>query len=173
MAAALLWLIVPTQREPDGSPPPVAAASTPPASARNVPSTPTVPPTRKATEGGGGGPAVAPTSKTARPGKPVGTTPGRVDPTSVSPTPAPTQTTTATVPQERTLSSSGGSVVAVCRSAETVELVSWSATKPYKVDAVDPGPDATAVVTFKHGNRRVIMTVTCSDGRPSTNNSGD
>jgi hypothetical protein len=98
-------------------------------------------------------------------------------PTTTTPAPEPEEpTATTTAPtadppaEERTLTSSGGSVRATCTSASTAKLVSWSATKPFKVNDVDAGPGSNAVAEFKHGNRLVRMTVTCSDGVPSSSN---
>jgi serine/threonine-protein kinase len=83
--------------------------------------------------------------------------------------PEPTTTAPTTDPpaQERTFSSAAGSVRATCPSSSTAELLSWSATKPYKVNDVDQGPAASTAVVFKHGNRLVRMAVTCSGGVPS------
>jgi serine/threonine-protein kinase len=84
--------------------------------------------------------------------------------------PEPTTAAPTTDPpaEERTLTSTGGSVRATCPSASTAQLLSWSATKPYKVNEVDEGPASSALAVFKHGNRLVRMTVTCSDGVPSS-----
>ena len=172
-AAALLWLFLPDGR--DVAAPPVAAVSATPslgASAREA-SSKRASPGATATAGGTiRGPAVPAGAGTTKPNDPAvapTTTPGQPDPTTTSPTPEPTATTTA-APQERTLTSTAGTVVATCPSASTAELLSWSAIKPYKVNDVNAGPATAAVVTFKHGNDRVMMTVTCTAGTPSTTN---
>jgi serine/threonine-protein kinase len=68
---------------------------------------------------------------------------------------------------ERTLSSPGGSVRAVCTSAGLAHILSASATKPYKVERADQTPAAAPVAAFRHGVTTVVMTVTCSGGVPS------
>jgi hypothetical protein len=70
-------------------------------------------------------------------------------------------------PQERTLSSSAGSVRATCPSPGTAEILSYTATRPYKVHSADTGPGSAPSVVFKHGNETVEMVVTCSGGEPS------
>ena len=175
VAAALLWLFIPDGRDA-ATPPPNAAISAAPsqgASARDASSKPASPGATATAGNATRGPAGPAAGRTAEPDDPAGaptTTPGGRNPTTASPTPEPTATTTAAAPQERTLTSTGGSVVATCPSATTAELRSWSATKPYKVNDVNAGPATAAVVTFKHGNRRVMMTVTCTAGTPSTTN---
>ncbi|BFU42617.1 protein kinase domain-containing protein [Krasilnikovia sp. MM14-A1004] len=66
----------------------------------------------------------------------------------------------------RTLASDGGSVEASCNQGQA-QLLSWSPVKPYKVDGVDAGPAEAASIVFRHGNRRIQMTVTCGSGGPS------
>nr|BFE75000.1 hypothetical protein GCM10020092_083010 [Actinoplanes digitatis] len=61
---------------------------------------------------------------------------------------------------------------AVCQAAGTAQLLSWTATKPYKVDEVEAGPASAAVAVFRHGNERVRMTVTCAGGVPSHTTTG-
>ncbi|MGW4944232.1 serine/threonine-protein kinase [Actinoplanes sp. NPDC004185] len=88
--------------------------------------------------------------------------------------PAPTTaapTTEPPPPVERTFSSDGGSVRATCPSASTAKLLSYSANKPYKVNDVDEGPGSSAYAVFKHGNNLVRLTVTCSGGIPSADES--
>jgi serine/threonine-protein kinase len=58
-------------------------------------------------------------------------------------------------------------VRATCPSPGTAELLSWSPTKPYKLEDVNEGPAQAATAVFRHGNRYVRMTVTCSGGVPS------
>jgi hypothetical protein len=48
--------------------------------------------------------------------------------------------------------------------------VSWSATRPFRVEEVNAGPAAEAVVVFRRGSRQVRMTVTCAAGVPSSSN---
>jgi hypothetical protein len=79
-------------------------------------------------------------------------------PASPPPPPAP-------APQPRTFTSAGGTVEASCTTAGAAQLVSYAATKPYKVDSVD---DAAAEVVFRHGNRYLTMTVTCNGSTPSS-----
>jgi hypothetical protein len=95
---------------------------------------------------------------------PTTTTPGATEPGAATPT------TTAPPPAavERTFSSAGGKVVATCPSPGTAELLSWTATRPYKLDSVDPGPAVAPAVTFRQGNRAVTMTVTCDAGVPES-----
>ncbi|MEO3819671.1 protein kinase [Plantactinospora sp. B24E8] len=76
-----------------------------------------------------------------------------------SPEPSPTV--------ERTLDSAGGSVRASCTADGEARLLSWTATSPYRVEQVEPGPARSTTVTFRHGNRTVRMTVTCRDGVPT------
>ncbi len=109
---------------------------------------------------GGGAPVVTPevTGPAGGGGEPTTAAPEQTEPTTAAPDPE---------PQERTLTSTGGTVRATCPSPATVQLLSWTATKPYKVQDVDAGPASSALVVYKHGNRRVEMTVTCSGGVPS------
>jgi serine/threonine-protein kinase len=110
-------------------------------------------------------------SLTAAPGL---TTPGRtapavigtVTPTAAPPTPSTTETTTPE-PKERTFSSLAGTVTATCPSAGTARIVSWQATKPYRVESADPGPAAEPAVTFKRGKALTTITVTCTASTPS------
>jgi hypothetical protein len=82
-------------------------------------------------------------------------------PTPTSPASKPTQ------PQQRSLSSAGGTVVATCTPDGLAQLLSWTPTKPYKVDRVDAGPASAAIAVFRHGNDTVQMTITCASGVPS------
>ncbi|MEU8612908.1 septum formation initiator, partial [Actinoplanes sp. NPDC048791] len=92
---------------------------------------------------------------------PPGGGPEEPEPTTAAPTTEPPEAV------ERTFTSDGGSVRATCPSASTAKLLSWSPTKPYKVNDVDEGPGSSAYAVFKHGNRLVRLTVTCSGGIPS------
>ncbi|MEU8660662.1 hypothetical protein AB0C31_28690, partial [Actinoplanes philippinensis] len=87
-------------------------------------------------------------------------------PSPTRPTPSPTPTAQP-APVRRTLSSEGGTVVATCADAVTAELLSWTATRPYKVQSAEPGPAAAPAVTFKHGTDLITMTVTCDGGIPA------
>ncbi len=107
----------------------------------------------------GGGPVVTPdATEPAGGGAPPTTTPNQTEPTTQAPE-----------LQERTFTSTGGTVRATCTSPGTAKLLSWSATKPYKVQDVEAGPASSVVVVYKHGNRTDLMTVTCSGGVPSKN----
>jgi serine/threonine-protein kinase len=100
-------------------------------------------------------------------GAPVTTTAGPVKEQPPVPTttlPRTTEPTAGPTAEVRSFSSNAGSVRATCSSPSTPDLLSWSATKPYKVNDVDEG---AAAVVFKHGNRLVRMSVTCSGGVPS------
>jgi tRNA A-37 threonylcarbamoyl transferase component Bud32 len=165
-AGIVLWLVVPGGDRgtafvlPAGSAP-ALATSAPAGATEGVPAIP-VSSGAAATHGpsrpAAGAPKATTTTEHNGPG-----------PTAARTTPGPT-TTPDSPPQERTLSSSGGSVRAICPSATTAELLSWTPTKPYKVDDVNPGPGSAPTVVFRHGNRLVQMTVTCSAGVPSTLN---
>ena len=170
--------------ESPASPPAAAAVPAPSGGAARSPGG-AVPPAGSVSRPAGRTPAV-PTSGGAVPTTVPGATvpgvtaPGVVPPAGATTTPtgaapavtttsAPAAATTATTPAavERTLSSAGGSVVATCPSSGTARLQSWKAASPYKVASVAAGPAAAPAVTFKHGNRAVVMTVTCDGGVPS------
>ena len=103
----------------------------------------------------GAGPAVSPAATTAA---------ATAGPAPEQPT---TAATTAAAPQERTFTSDAGWVRATCPSTATARIVSWAATKPYKVAATDEGPGSAPSVRFKHGNTTVTMTVACTAGTPA------
>src|SRR5258705_10795705 len=110
---------------------PAGSAPTPEASVPTGPAKPT--------EGVPGIPVSSGAAATHGPAsRPAAGAPKGTGPTATRTDPGPTATTTTpdTSPQERTLSSTGGSVVATCPSATTAQLLSWTATKPYKVDDV-------------------------------------
>jgi len=111
------------------------------------------------------GPTARPSGSPVRPVGPVATS----APVSVPATPAPTVTTAAppAEPVERTFSSAGGSVRATCPSGDVAQILSATATKPYRVTRSDTEAGPAPTVTFTHGNRDVTMTVTCSGGVPS------
>jgi eukaryotic-like serine/threonine-protein kinase len=100
----------------------------------------------------------APVPGTSRPT--AGTT-SPAAPTSTSPPPNPPQ------PQQRSLSSVGGTVEATCTLDGLARLLSWTPAKPYKVERVDPGPASPATAVFGHGNSTVQMSITCTGGVPS------
>jgi hypothetical protein len=58
-------------------------------------------------------------------------------------------------------------VVATCPAPAKAELTSWEPVKPYQLRSVAPGPAETAAATFRHGNRRVVMEVTCNKSVPA------
>jgi hypothetical protein len=102
------------------------------------------------------------------PGRPQAPAPGTAGPTvTVTVTVAPPSPSPTVAPVQRTLSSEGGTVVATCSAPATAQLLSWTATRPYRVDSVDAGPAEATEVTFRHGADRVTMTVTCDGGIPA------
>jgi serine/threonine-protein kinase len=116
----------------------------------------------------------APTGPAAR--TPATAAPGGGGPTATAPVtagPEPAVTTTPPPPEpvERTLTSDAGSVRATCPAADTAQILSWAATKPYKVVEGDSEAGPAPAVSFKHGNRNLTMTVTCSRGVPSATSS--
>ncbi|MET8152565.1 serine/threonine-protein kinase [Actinoplanes sp. NPDC049668] len=171
VAAGLWWLVAGDDRPAPGSSAGAPAASRS-ASAAAAPSAtsggkaPATPGT--ATPGAARPGTVAPGTVVQNPanGVPPPTTTAPVTATTGA-TPTPDAEPTPAPPQERTLTSAGGSVRAVCPEAGTAQLLSWTAAKPYKVDEVEAGPASAAVAVFRHGNRQVRMTVTCSGGVPS------
>jgi eukaryotic-like serine/threonine-protein kinase len=175
--AAALWLLRPTDQDPTASAPvpeanSVAAASPAPA---NPPGSSTASPRTKPrglTHRPSGlsttGTADATPERTG-PGKPAGEAPapGATPPKADDPAPPATTEAPPEQPRERTLSSAAGSVTATCPAAETAQILSWTATRPYKVTEGDKEAGPSPEVSFKHGNRRLTMTVTCDDGVPS------
>ncbi|MEE6263038.1 serine/threonine-protein kinase [Plantactinospora sonchi] len=91
--------------------------------------------------------------------------------TSAPPTPSVSSPPEPSPSVERTLGSAGGSVRATCTADGDARLLSWTATPPYRVAQVEPGPARSATVTFRHGNKVVHMTVACRDGVPTAVNS--
>jgi serine/threonine-protein kinase len=170
--AATLWLVLPRHREGTAAAPGSSTAAShaavnprPGASATPAPNSSHVPsPGRTGVVSTGG---VLPqggrgTPVPTRPASP----PAGADPT-VGPDPTVTTRPPEYEPTERTLSSAAGSVRATCPSPETAQLLSWTATKPYKVIEGDSDAGPSPSVSFKHGNQQVTMTVTCDDGVPS------
>ncbi|MFB9414403.1 serine/threonine-protein kinase [Dactylosporangium matsuzakiense] len=110
-------------------------------------------------------PAGNPTTTTAAPGPTTttATTPA-ADPTTTAPPAGGSGT--------QTFSSEGGTVTAECTADNQAHVTSSSPTRPYKVDDQQPGPASSATVTFRHGNTRVTVTVTCSNGTPTAATTG-
>jgi serine/threonine-protein kinase len=168
--AGLIWFVLPRGGADDDRaagavprPASVAPVVTPSGDGRasRVPGTAGPVPTRGATA-------------TALPNGAPGTTPPRGEATATAEgtgpgrQPAPEPTSTTMPPQEsgevRTFTSTGGTVTATCGKKDRVELVDWSATDPYTVERVRPGPAKTAHAVFVNRLDRVRMTVSCADG---------
>jgi len=102
--------------------------------------------------------------------------PGTPRPPTGTTSPAATRTGTPPpnqpAPQQRSLSSVGGTVQATCTRDGLANLLSWTPTKPYKVERIEPGPAMPAIAAFRHGNRIVQMTITCAEGAPSATITG-
>jgi serine/threonine-protein kinase len=167
VAAALLLL------RPDRPAPVSAPAPGPSLAPSTGPAGPGPSPGRSATPSAAPPGGATPGSLTvapgpASPGAPAATTP-TTPPASRPASPAPTVATTnpPAAPVERTLSSAAGSVRATCPGPDVAQILSWTATKPYRVTAGDGNAGPAPSVTFTHGNRQVTMTVTCAGGVPS------
>ncbi|HEU4348520.1 MAG TPA: protein kinase [Actinoplanes sp.] len=132
-----------------------------------APGTTSPPAGRRAAANGTLPPSTVATSASTGPSSSA--TPSRTPPP--APPPPPPTTTAAPEPSARTLTSDGGTVRAICPSPTTAKLLSWSATKPYRVGEVKAGPASEAVVIFMRGSEGVQMVITCSSGVPSTSNS--
>jgi serine/threonine-protein kinase len=76
-------------------------------------------------------------------------------------------TTAAPEPVQRTFTSEAGVVVGTCTAPSTAQILSATATKPFKIKQIEAGPGAAPRVVFKHGSDLVTVVVTCSDGEPS------
>ncbi|HEV8172961.1 MAG TPA: protein kinase [Actinoplanes sp.] len=172
--AALLWFLDPGKPllEAAAIPPAAGEPSTPapgsPGRGTGTPDAPVAATTPLAPTPTTGSPA----ENVTPPGHTPVATPAPTRPTSAAPAPTrgdPAPTTTA-APQGRTLSSVGGTVQAICPSPDTAQLLSWTATKPYKVKKVIAGPGSVTMVLFKYDHHNVKMTITCSGGVPSTKN---
>jgi tRNA A-37 threonylcarbamoyl transferase component Bud32 len=169
VAGALAWPLFPDTTKDDREPPaaggvssapslPAAPGSVPPAASRGA--TPSgLAPTRS-----GGGQVVVPTLPTRTPTVPPTAT---RTPAPTDPTPGTTTDDNPAEPEERVLTSTGGSVRATCPEPGTAQIRSATPADKYKIQASDLGPGAAPSVTFKHGNRVVTMTVTCSASVPS------
>jgi tRNA A-37 threonylcarbamoyl transferase component Bud32 len=106
------------------------------------------------------------------PGNPVtvpAASPSAPGATTTGPDPVVTTTTTTAPaqPVKRTLSSAAGSVRATCPAADTAQILSWTATKPYRISDGDKEAGPAPAVSFKHGNTQLTMTVTCDGWVPS------
>ncbi len=153
-ALAVFALRPPPPRGPaGGAPPPVSA---PAADLSSVPVSPQPTPSN---------PRSAPHLVSPDPVGPAVPAPGDSTPTPVLP-PPPT-TPGPTDPASETFNSDGGSATATCAGADQAKLLSWTPTRPFRVDSVNAGPAQTATVVFRHGNQTVQVAVTCHDGRPS------
>ena len=101
----------------------------------------------------------------ARPaGQPLGQATAPVS-SSASPEPVPEITNAPPTGVERTITSSGGSVVARCTSAGAY-LVSWSPAQGYRSDDVRRGPAPIARVGFEGHTRKYVVSVRCMSGVP-------
>lgn len=100
-----------------------------------------------------------------------GTTTGGAGPeptgTGPVPTAGPTTPDEQPDPQQRTLSSAGGSVLATCTTGGAARLLSWEPAETYTVSKVEPGPATRARIAFKNSEHTVRMTVGCTKGVPS------
>jgi predicted Ser/Thr protein kinase len=174
--AATLWLVRPTHRATTSSGPAPGSGAGPAASGTALNPPPGASPTPTAAPDGRqpgpngvisaipGYPARGP----AAPGHPAATAPGApASATTAAPEPTVSTEAPAGEPRERTLSSAAGSVRATCPATDTAQILSWTATKPYKVIEGDQEAGPSPAVSFKHGNTQVTMTVTCSGGVPS------
>jgi serine/threonine-protein kinase len=153
--AVAAWALLPRASAPT----PAAPAASAPAALGDSPAAPT--PARSA--------APVPPPKASDPARVSPRTPptrAAVEPPSPTTRVVPPPTST-TAPSRRTLTSAGGTVTATCATATTAEILSWSATKPYKTVTVDTAPGPAPKAQFRHGNDRITMTVTCTDGIPS------
>ena len=164
--AAAGWALLPGGRRPAG---PAAAPSA--AVGSGAVASPAVVPAPSA-------PGTASAAARPRPGNPArGTSIGVV--TSAKParttaatttdatTPA-TEPTEAPEPVERAFSTAGGTVTATCTDATTAQILSSTATRPYKIQAVDSEPGSAPAATFKHGNDLITVTITCRGSVPSS-----
>jgi serine/threonine protein kinase len=173
-----LWLLRPEHRPPTvaaRAPGPPASSPAPAASravANPLPGTSTTPGvttqdrTAPSPTGVDDTATALPTPETTAPGNPAATAPP-TGPT--TPPPVPTGTTSAPTGEsgERTLSSAAGSVRADCPDPGTAQILSWTATKPYKVTGGETEAGPAPTVSFQHGKTQVTMTVTCDGGIPS------
>ena len=138
-----------------GTPGADASASAPDATAGAVPSVGTGTTTAGGAPGGG-----STTRGGAQPGpQPTGGNP--------APTTAPTTPDDQPTPEERILSSVGGSVRAICTTGGLAHLLSWEPAETYQTAKVEAGPATRARIAFKNAEQTVRMTVSCTGGVPS------
>ncbi|MFC5002312.1 serine/threonine-protein kinase [Dactylosporangium cerinum] len=109
----------------------------------------------------GGGPAGrGPTGGATHPvPQPTG---GNPAPTTAPPTPGEPPS-----PQQRTLSSMGGSVLATCTTGDLAQLLSWEPAETYELVKVEAGPATRARISFKNPEHTVRMQIACRGGIPS------
>ncbi|MBB2946559.1 serine/threonine-protein kinase [Actinoplanes lutulentus] len=173
-AGATLWLMRPSDQQAAASAPTSSAASPGPAPSRpaDAPRAPTSADPGVAGPGAAEPGAANPTRTaritTAPPRTTAAVAPGSTPSAPISPEPVVTTTPPAVQPVERTLSSAAGSVRAVCPDAGTAQILSWTATKPYKISEGDKAAGPAPAVLFQHGKTRITMTVTCDDWVPSS-----
>ncbi|AGL20613.1 serine/threonine-protein kinase [Actinoplanes sp. N902-109] len=161
-AGSAVWLLHPSDD-------PGRTASSPPAASPAPATTTTTTSTRPSTTSPRPGPAgarpVRSTKEQAAPPAPPATSRPTTTPPSSTP-PGRTRPPTAPQPPQqsapKTFTSTAGSVTARCTTATQPDLISWDPAKSYKTDTV-----TTTAVTFKHGNTRIRMTVTCTTGTPT------
>jgi hypothetical protein len=109
---------------------------------------------------------------------PAGSAPGPSHPSPVvapstagSPSPRARGTTDVGAPSgerpvERTATSPGGSVTAVC-AGRLVRLVYWTPAQGYRADGVVPGPAEVARLRFEGAGGEVAISVTCGAAGPA------
>lgn len=95
----------------------------------------------------------------------AGTTPSPA-PASPAPSASHSAGAVATTSPPRTLTSAGGSVIAVCTAAGAY-LTSWSPAENFQVDEVRRGPERVARVVFQSGTTTVYLGVLCQNGLPT------
>ncbi|HEV3169636.1 MAG TPA: hypothetical protein VGZ32_04830 [Actinocrinis sp.] len=85
---------------------------------------------------------------------------------SAAPSVSPSASAAPTTSAPRTLTSAGGSVIAVC-TASGAYLTSWSPAQNYQVAAVRRGPAPIARVIFQSGLSHVYLGAVCHSGVPT------
>jgi hypothetical protein len=91
--------------------------------------------------------------------------PSATAPVSQSPSAAPATSA------PRTLTSAGGSIIAVCVGSSAY-LTSWSPAQNYQIAAVRRGPAPLARVIFQSGLSRVYLGAVCHNGVPTAFSGG-
>ena len=107
---------------------------------------------------GGGVTTEGPFQDVTQAGWPVATQASPADQTVTPPS-----TTTPGPPPDRTISTKAGSVVAQCRG-DLAYLVGWSPAPGYKASGIKRGPAATAKLEFEGHERKLRVSVVCTDG---------